>query len=520
MSRWSLICRKLRQPTGFKKPGATGYQMISRRRTLSTLATLGAVLLGQSMAPIPAEANQCWTTTEPMKDQVFIDANTGEVQGETYFSRGSRVEVVFINKNPFKYSYAFSIDTEPVDSSAVLATFFGLVPVLAPVSGLWNNSKDAAETAKIDAGAAPVAPPVPGAQPVCGGAEKQILDRFGRDVKLMITEGAGLRPRARGVATNFAVAQLNYSEFLAAVQPDAIVCSVITDRADNTRKALVDFTVGDLPEKVAKYKKDIEGLQEVIGYFRPSPACSARHTELVLIAQGLRMQAEELSAQVEEAAKGKKSFGGLVQTIDAIAATTASYYETRRVSGGWKSFKATAKIVRTPRTPENATAEPAKAVELQVGQPFFSLSAGLGVSSIGETVTSKESSLIPDGSGGEELGERFAVTEESDPAPLGAVLLNANLWRPWKKRDRTVAVSVGVTIGSSDQASNFGYLIGPSLALLNNSLYFTLGYHLRDIKTLGGGFEAGDPVPAGLQGIPLRGETKEGVMFVVSYKIR
>lgn len=63
-----------------------------------------------------------------MRDpHVVIDANTGEIiDGNTRFAEGDKVQVIFVNKNPFKYSYRFSLRSEPL-SAAIASAFLGLI---------------------------------------------------------------------------------------------------------------------------------------------------------------------------------------------------------------------------------------------------------------------------------------------------------------------------------------------------------------------------------------------------------
>src|SRR5688572_27271114 len=57
-----------------------------------------------------------------------IDANTGAFVGGTLdYDAGQQPQLIFINKNPFKYSYRYEIKNEPT-AGAIASDFFSLVP--------------------------------------------------------------------------------------------------------------------------------------------------------------------------------------------------------------------------------------------------------------------------------------------------------------------------------------------------------------------------------------------------------
>ena len=66
-------------------------------------------------------------------------------------------------------------------------------------------------------------------------------------------------------------------------------------------------------------------------------------------------------------------------------------------------------------------------VQVRFGESRFSISVGIGVSTIDEETVARQSGLVPDGMGGTTVGSVFAVTDSSSPTFGINTQLNARL---------------------------------------------------------------------------------------------
>jgi hypothetical protein len=462
----------------------------------------------------------CFDESKPQENQLVIDANTGEIiSGNTSYPRNTGISVVVTRKNPFKYVYTYAADVQPIDESGDITALFKLISPLSGVSGLWDTTKDSNAQAKIAGGGSPKVggPPTP-APPVCSGDEKAILDVFASDLSKLSTQAAKLGADTKTAAAEFDATQKIYADFVKLADVDRLDCAAADAAARSSEPTLKKFSVGKLPTDVGQHAEEVGNLQKLIGIFKPAQEpCREKRARQLEVAGELSDQAKAMSAAVAKMVEGKKSFDATAAVIDSALASDP-YYEVHEIAPHRRPSTAKITVARSPRTkPDQKTTV---AVDLELGEPYFALTLGLGVSSIAEQEFGQVDSLVPDGSGGTTLGKRFAVVNDSKPTPLGAVLLHANLWRWCKKHDAVGALSLGVSIGDNDKASTFGYLFGVSAGFLDRRFYVTAAYHLRSVERIGGGFSPNDVVPTGLTTVPTQRTFHDGAMIVFSYRVK
>lgn len=113
-------------------------------------------------------------------------------------------------------------------------------------------------------------------------------------------------------------------------------------------------------------------------------------------------------------ALGKKAFDAMGALITKALASDP-FYEVQGIAARARPSTAKISVERSLRaTPDTKSTA---VVEVELGQAFFAVTIGAGVSSIPEQTFGQVESLVPDGSGGTTLGKRFAVTNESKPTP-------------------------------------------------------------------------------------------------------
>lgn len=66
------------------------------------------------------------TGKDRLPSHVIINANTGQIlEGSTHFAAGEKVQIIVVNKNPFKYIYRIEIVSQPLEM-ATISGFFAL----------------------------------------------------------------------------------------------------------------------------------------------------------------------------------------------------------------------------------------------------------------------------------------------------------------------------------------------------------------------------------------------------------
>jgi len=153
-------------------------------------------------------------------------------------------------------------------------------------------------------------------------------------------------------------------------------------------------------------------------------------------------------------------------------------------------------------------------VVINVGRSRFSLSGGVGISSLGQKTIGR----VPDKA--DATKQVFGYTEESSLRPALVVLGTGHIYQ-FAKVDASLGASLGalVTTGTNTNAS-VEYVMGPTLGLLRNLLLFTGGVHIgrRDSLTA---FELGKPVPgSATDPLPVQKNWKAGFMFAITYRFK
>lgn len=484
---------------------------------MTKILVVAAIWWAVAPVAISQQTNVC-EIPKSEKPQVVIDANTGFIlEGRDTYARNSQLRVVVAYKNPFKYEYEYSVNVEPLDSSPAIRGFLALVAPLGAVPDLWSvpDQVEAENSMKIV--------PYPSSAPlgfqeeeICGGYEHLLLNGLERDLNGHSELAKRLALDLATVKPKYDAAQKSYADFYALTSTDRIDCEGVMADAMSTVSELKRLSLDNLPGATKKNAEGIARTVEIVSYQKPQQrACKAKRALLLEEGNKMRRQAEAAAELAAKMATGKKSFDALVKLIGQVTAMDP-FHEVHTIGGYREPSQANITVTRKSRRDADAEATKAK-VSIQLGHRFFALSIGLGLSSITEKEFGQVDSLVPDGSGGMVVGKRFAVVNDSDPTPLGAVVLNTNLWKWSSKSEAVGGLSTGVSIGNGDTAQTFGYLFGVSAGLLQQKFYITAAYHLRRVDRLAGGFAPGDVVPMGITETPLTRTTENGFMVVFSY---
>ena len=158
----------------------------------------------------------------------------------------------------------------------------------------------------------------------------------------------------------------------------------------------------------------------------------------------------------------------------------------------------------TGSTKKKAAAESAAELDaytetLYVGQPRFSISAGMAYSPLGQQSFQPIIGFARDRDGELTNGETFTrvvgFNENSDSRFLPMALLNTRI----KSNDQFgLHFSLGITAKRTDEKTDVEYLIGPSFSFMRNQIMFTAGAYAGKQQKIAGDLFVNAPLSSGL----------------------
>lgn len=495
---------------------------ISLRETRRLGASVSLSLILSAAVVESAHSSNCDIT--PSDYDLVLSGNTGEVlYGDTDFERGESIAYALKKENPFKYSYSHAVAFKELSHSQLITQFFGYLSPLTPASGLWSATKDQAEDQALDQAKTLAQTPIvaagAGKVAACPNPDLAFLDEIVKQSKNAIAEAANLRGLLKVHKTKYDVIEKSSNQFINNyVAPERVSsCQQAINDAAQVKTRLDSFNVDDFKAKVGSHSELTNGIANILKTYKTqNSSCDQMKLTLMAISDGLTTQSEALTKAANDLSQKQEQAGELSKLIEVGVAER--FHAAGLISGKSVPGKANISISRKLRSPAGSAAE-VKDVEVAMGRPLFSLSAGIAVSTIDEPAFGRVPSLVDGSEANMQLGERFALVDDGSPSILGALLLHANLDSIYGLDYLSPSLTLGVTIGDDENASAFGYLFGLSASFLNDNFHVTAGYHVRDVKKLAGEFQPGEVVPDDFPAeIPTTKTAEEGFVMVLSYK--
>lgn len=448
---------------------------------------------------------------ERLSASVVIDANTGQIlEGGTRFAEGEKVQVIFVNKNPFKYSYRFQVLSQPLETAIILG-FLNLIP------GFGGTL-----TAALGGGAPPGL-----RAPQC--TEGQAI----------LTEARGLQQQSQELATQLNILtedaksyQEKHTAFIKATEVDKIIGVGTTEEILNCKtlcnqaKTLVN-ELSSLDLKLKAARKAVDTLQSNITDLETranalTGACKDDTVNaLTPLTDPRKEDLKKYNKRLEDLAKAKESFDSLANIIKVVFASERPFVEIMYppTSGGPTSISISIfrKNLRNPDAKEQEIAK----ITLQVGESRIALSGGIGFTTIQDKRIIRQPFTKSDGT----LGARFGEENKSGFRPSGVVMLNASLCHigdcPKCSGGITFGPSTGLVLSSRNDTVEAEFIGGVFFGFLKNTVFLNFGYHAARVERLGGGFTVAQEIPANVQDpLPVEKNWKGGFMFAITYKIR
>lgn len=483
----------------------------------AALAVLSLAALG---APVSAEEPslceiRC-TPPKPASAFIEIDANTGEIlAGSRTFAEGEKVQVIISGKNPYKYAYRTQIVTSPLDTSLVTA-FLGLIPGAGSFGQIFPDlasSGRSTETAENFPLATPAQPGDP-----CAGKEAE-LEKIEDAADKVVTANNDLKSKATEKEKSYKA----YEKFLLDTDGESLGtrCVQVCNDANALLPKLADLSdVKEIKEKAAALEKASGELGKEIAKFKEGLPANRNQCGLGERIEGVEKIAEESGAAAKKALeviaeieKAKPMLDSLAKIIRKVQVDNRAFFDERFPPTEGEPAGVQVTLYQTNLREANATEKEVGKVDLTVGRSRFSLSAGVGFSTIEDVTIVKQ-------------GDKFAEENESDLRPSLTVMLNTQLGRFWKAEkggapDARVAtrnswgLATGLVLTQRNSTTEAEFIVGPSFGFLDDRFFVVLGYHTARVQSL-----RSEDIPAGTTDIPVDKDWESGAMLAFTYKLR
>jgi hypothetical protein len=439
---------------------------------------------------------------------VTIDANSGQVtEGSVRLPDGQQVQLIFANKNPFKYDYRFDVTAQPIDT-AVASAFLAQIPRLnLDVNPVQPVKSADPKKAKIAAKSA---------------CEEDAEKAWQSNIRESLV---GLQKQAV-VVSDFLKYPDTFNAFISSTDADAItnceqVCSTAVKlkawpHAPGTfQKAADDFhsEVNTLEERITSGALD--GISKDCQNY---VVADTKHLRDALTASAEKYN--DASAEVEH--KLSENAASIKQ-LDTILAANLDredlFFEQKFPTTRDEPTAIRAGIFRRNLRTPDALERPVGVVELEVGRSVLSLSAGVMVSGLPTRRVVRQSALVATEADPTRIGLRFGYQEDSEITVSPVVFANVRLVE--------LAPGVGFGLGfgliavSSTTTPSVEYAGVGFVSFARELLFLSIGAHVAERETLAGGFNIGDEVPAGLPDpIPTTRQWKGAFMGSLSLRFR
>lgn len=468
----------------------------------------------QSTQSITLDECEKWCQIPKGKDllpaYVIIDANTGKIiEGATRFAEGEKVQVIFVNKNPFKYSYSFKCRSQSSETS-IIASFLGLIPGFGPTLqalGVQQTTQ-------------------PSASNPCLGDDLKESNAINDEAQKLEQQSKVIAKTLNDLTEAYKIYKPDYEAFLKATDVDAIEpatlnCVKICNDAKKLLQQLPPLDLAAVRKTVAALNDTISSLEARAEAIKGNDCRKLTKDKLAPLTSPRKEDLKSYNKRLDELSKAKEMYDQLVQIIRLAFASEHPFVEVKypQTLDGPTGIACTIhrKNLRNP----DAKEEDIAVVQLQVGENRISLSAGIGFSTTQDTRIIRQPFANDDGT----IGARFAEENKSTFKPSGVVMLNAHLCHLGRGQccggGANLAVSTGLVLSSRNNTTEAEFVAGPSVGLLKNTVFLTFGYHAARVDKLGGGFTLGEKIPSNLQDpLPVERNWKSGFMFAITYKIR
>jgi hypothetical protein len=449
---------------------------------------------------------------------IVIDASTGKmIGGSTKYPDGTDVQVLIINKNPFKYTYDVQVLSQPL-SSAIAATFLGFIFGQDILGQLTPGVQGAV-----------------GLDAACGDADRAKYNELDAKINEYGTISANLLAKIKPKQEALTAVNEAYNKLMEATKDDIIACETVCPIATAFREAFKKTDFAAIGKDLDSIETDVADLKTKVSALERSVAefLAAQTTCNDEAKKFLTDNVAKLKKEVEAYEKSVKEIKDKVKMIPEMNKIVEEAIYAENAPQAWAEifYPPTSgeptgvdiTIKRKNRRIENATEQAFPTVKVNVGESPISLSAGIGFSTIPDRRIVRQTGLVDDGNGGTKLAPIFGFDNDSTFKPSGVIMLNAHLLNFKKKylNNFSMGPSTGLVVSSRNGTTELEFIAGWSFGFLRNNVFLTAGFHAGRVEKLADGFKINMEIPADLEGdIPLQRDWKKGAMFSITYKLR
>lgn len=495
---------------------------MERISILTRVALVGLVVLVLSPGLALGQCdNRC--TLAPKSDRgecsIVVDANNGTIiEGSIHFpDKCDQVRVYYVNKNPFKYSYAFTSAFVPFDTEAALA-------LLKLIGGDFGKALTSAvgQTSSMGTESNPGDIQCTGAN---GVASQALIDRANQ----LKAEGTALAATVDAAVRAYSTHKDRQTRFFSDTDDDnafkagSVSCPQLCAAAKNLLVVFDGLSdPDDLITKVKNFQDKLAKLEQDVNAFNPTgdeaTACKlGTKNEVLPPVNNGKEDAKKYSTAAETVKQTRTALEKTTKLIrngvnsDFVEVVPAQRDDSR---GGKLTLTIARKNLRNPDSKLDD-----RSVVLLIGEPNLFFTAGIGFSTVSDRRVIRQAALLPNGTGGTRLATVFGFEENSNFKPSGVFMLTA----PLKKFGNgvTIGPSAGLVLSARNNTVEPEFIAGLSLGMLRNTVFISGGFHAGRREVLASGFKIGQEVPADLKDpLPLEKRFTGGAMFAITYRIK
>jgi hypothetical protein len=505
----------------------------SLRTAVASATLLGACLLLPFVAP-SAPAAECAGRCEPptsmdLQKTIEIDAATQRMSGPTSFPEDTAIEYILKHKNPFRFEYDVTVKTEEVDRATLRDAFaiLGFPDIEKLLKDAQSSEQQAASAVQVAGAVRTTA--FAGAPAACDGVlstYRSSLESAGQDRETALES-------AKKSAAPLAKFKKDYVDFQKLVTDSnitTVACPGMCAAAAGALEGLKGLTA---PNELGAPVSRLGELQTAIA------ALPARMTIELTTAQqtqcngpikvltrqsldfldGTAKAAEPYKQLLKELADNRASYQANLESLQRTLFSTTAFWSSHVIPGRDEPVTHTLTLTIKDKLDPKAPAQVFQLGTVRAGRAYVTFSAGPGLSFITQKEFGRQAGQVPNGSGGSDLGDVVAVTDQSS-STLGFVgQVNTRLLDIPSVKG-ALHLSFGASIGSGESDDDIGLFLGPSLSLARDRVFLTLAYHSLETTKLGGTFAVGQPVPEDLEGdIPTSKKRVGGLLLTLTVKM-
>lgn len=449
---------------------------------------------------------------------VRIDANTFKLNpaDRIFFDRGTPIELVVHNKNPFINEYELEIEAVELELETIRSFLgqVGLLPGSLDDEEAGDDGEDAGDAALADGGCQLEGFKATVRQIV--DLRRQAITKYNETMQGLRLANAKIQAHAKFVG--------NAKKPITGERQCRAICKEAGTVAAGLEEAMKLNALRKSLSELQSLLTQMTGLREVLRFRAEAmPTGSQEEKDRKKdCTDEVAFLGDHVDKTKEQATKADEDVGELVKNVPALASqrkgvldvlqNPEAFVDRIPLSARPKATRYDLKLTCKPLGDGKERTE--NLGTIQVGRNRFSITAGLGISFIEEEAFGRQSAPGDDGS----TVSRFAVTETSSEHLAGVFQLNARLGSLSKSKRVGIAWSLGAGIAGDDGTTEVSLYTGPSLSFLDDKLFFTLAFHQRDVEELAG-FALGDLVPDDLEGeLPTVKKKDDGVLLTITYR--